>query len=100
MIITEDERMIMDKAEKEVCKEFNVNSYSLIDYDTSNNTSIARMFLFYILHYKYKFSCNKIGDNYNRTNRSVLRNCAKNKVLLRQQGYKTIYENILNRLDE
>lgn len=92
--------MIMDKAEKEVCNEFNVNSYSLIDYDTSNNTSIARMFLFYILHHEYNFSYNKIASNYNRTIRSVFRNCTKNKVLLRLQGYKTIYENILNRLDK
>lgn len=94
----EDDRIIMDKVEKEICNEFNVNSYALVDLDTSNNTSIARMFLFYILHHEYNFSYNKIASNYNRTIRSVFRNCAKNEVLLRQRCYSTIYEDILKRL--
>lgn len=95
---TKDDRMIMDKVEKEICNEFNVNSYALVDLDTTNNTSIARMFLFYILHHEYNFSYNKIASNYNRTIRSVFRNCAKNEVLLRQRCYSTIYEDILKRL--
>jgi chromosomal replication initiation ATPase DnaA len=89
----------MDKVEKAICKYFNVNSMSLVDKDTSNNVSMARSFLFYILNNDYGFSLNKIMDNYCRTQRSVCYNLSKIKCQIKMQKvYRNIYNEIMDML--
>lgn len=94
---TKDDRSIMDKVEKVICKYFNVTSISLVDKDTSNNVSMARGFLFHILHKEYKFSANKIADNYLRKRRGVFLSLSKiNHQIRLQKVYKNIYEELLD----
>lgn len=95
--ITKKERSMMDKVEKAVCKYFNVTSTSIVDKDTSNNVSLARSFLFYILHYDCGFSFSKIEDNYYRRQRSVCYCTSKIKYQVKMQRlYKNIYNELLD----
>lgn len=97
---TENDRIIMDKVEKVICKYFNVTSYSLVDKDTSNNTSLARAFLFYILDDYYDIARPKICDCYMRTKRCLEYSISKMKYQIKMQKvYNNIYKELLDMLD-
>lgn len=98
---TKDDRSIMDKVEKVICKYFNVTPMSLVDKDTSNNVSMARSFLFYILNKDYAFSYGKISQNYLRTYRGVQYTLSKIKCQIKMQKvYRNIYDEIMEMLDK
>ena len=92
--ITQDERKIVDEVENKVCKYFNVPCQSIVNRDMKSQVSLARGYIFYILHVDYKMSINKIANIYVRKKRVVFWNINKIKHLIRIRMYKEIYHNI------
>lgn len=91
---TQEEKNLIDDVEKMVCKYFNVPCQSVVNRDMTSQSSLARGYVFYILHVNYKLSINKIANTYFRTSRTVFWHVNKVKHLLKQRMYKEIYNNI------
>lgn len=100
MIFTSSkDRSIMDKVEKVISRKFHIDSQRFIEKDTSDNVSLARSYLFYILHYDYNFSAAKISDNYFRTIRAVFFSLSKIGYRIKNQRiYKDMYNEIVNNI--
>ena len=92
--LTEQEKVIIDKVEKGVCSFFGVKSQSIVSKDGTSQTTMARGYIFYILHNDYHISISKIANTYFRTPRAVFWHIGKIKYLLKQKMYKEIYSNI------
>ncbi len=92
--ITEDEKDLIDKVEDMVCEYFNVQCQSIINRDMTSQASLARGYIFYILHVNYKLSISKIANTYQRQKRVVFWHINKIKHLLKQRMYKETYYNI------
>lgn len=91
---TEQEKVIIDKVEKDVCSFFGVKSQSIVSKDGTSQPTMARGYIFYILHVDRKISINKIANFYFREKRVVFWNVSKIKFLIKQRIYKDIYEKI------
>lgn len=91
---TEQEKVIIDKVEKDVCSFFGVKPQSIVSKDGTSQPTMARGYIFYILHNDYHISISKIANTYFRTPRAVFWHIGKIKYLLKQKMYKEIYSNI------
>jgi chromosomal replication initiation ATPase DnaA len=91
---TIEEKKQIDEIEKEVCKYFNVDKQSIVNNDRTSQVSMARGFIFYILHKDCGLSISKIANTYFRTSRAVFWHVNKVTFLLKQRMYKEIYSNI------
>ena len=91
---TIEEKNLIDNVEKKVCKYFNVDKQAIVNNDRTSQVSMARGFIFYILHKDYELSINKIANTYFRTSRAVFWHVNKVNFLLKQRMYKEIYSNI------
>ena len=91
---TEEEFKIIERIEKSVCDFFGVNIQSIVNTDRTSQVSMARGYIFYILHNDYEISISKIANTYFRTPRAVFWHIGKIKYLLKQKMYKEIYSNI------
>lgn len=91
---TIEEKNLIDNVEKKVCKYFNVDKQAIVNNDRTSQVSMARGFIFYILHKDYELSINKIANTYFRTSRAVFWHVNKVTFLLNQRMYKEIYSNI------
>ena len=91
---TEEEIKIIERIEKNVCDFFGVSVQSIVNMDRTSNVSMARGFIFYILHHDYKISISKIANTYFRTNRAVFWHIGKIRHLLKQRIHKEIYNSI------
>jgi chromosomal replication initiation ATPase DnaA len=91
---TIEEKNLIDNVEKKVCKYFNVDKQAIVNNDRTSQVSMARGFIFYILHKDYELSINKIANTYFRTSRAVFWHVNKVTFLLKQRMYKEIYNNI------
>ena len=87
----QDEFKIIDNVEKDVCAFFGVNRQAIVNKDRTSQVSMARGYIFYILHNDYKFSMSKIANTYFRTPRAVFWHINKIKHFLKQKMYKEIY---------
>ena len=90
----EEEIKIIERIEKSVCDFFGVSVQSIVNMDRTSNVSMARGFIFYILHNDYKISISKIANTYFRTNRAVFWHIGKIRHLLKQRIHKEIYNSI------
>ena len=91
---TSEEKELIHKVEKEVCAYFLVNPQDIVNNNKTSNVSLARGYIFYILHVDNKISINKIANFYMRQKRVVFWNVSKIKFLIKQRIYKDIYEKI------
>lgn len=91
---TSDEFKIIEKVEKDVCRYFCVDKQNVINKNRTSQVSMARGYIFYILHKEYKLSISKIANTYFRTPRAVFWHVNKIKHFLKQKMYKEIYNNI------
>lgn len=81
--------------ERKICEHFNVTLDLLIGKNCFGKASLARNYLWYILHNDYKMSINTISKEYDRTPRRVKRVVSKTKYLVTTQKlYKEHYEKI------
>ena len=88
---------MLGKIEELVCVSFNVDRCDIYERNSTKNVSNARSMVWYILHYKYKHSCEAIAKHYSRTRRNVCYMVAKTKFLIErdkdiQCKYKKICE--------
>lgn len=91
----EDELKVIANVEDSVCAYFGINADKLPSMAKTLNIAMARSFLFYILHTKYKISINKIANTYFRTPRLVNWQCEKIRYLLKLKNYAKMYSDIL-----
>lgn len=92
--LTEDELKTIEHVEKKVCSFFSVDRHLIARTDKTSQVSMARGYIFYILHNDYKFSISKIANTYFRTPRAVFWHINKIKHFLKQKMYKEIYSSI------
>lgn len=92
--LTTEELNVVDITEKVICKEFNIRNSDFESKNSTANVSLARGFLFYILHKDYKISVGKIAEYYFREPRTIFWNISKIDFLIKQRVYKEIYEKV------
>ena len=81
--------------EDKICEHFNVTLDLLIGKNCFGKASLARNYLWYILHCDYNLSINTISKEYDRTQRRIKRVVSKTKYLVTTQRlYKEHYEKI------
>lgn len=91
---SQEEKKIIDEIEKKVCRYFDVRCQAIVNRDMTSQVSLARGYIFYILHVDHKISINKIANTYFRKKRVVFWNINKIKHLLKIRMYKEMYNNI------
>lgn len=91
---TDEEYKIIERTEKKVCEHFGVHRQSIVNKDGTSIVSMARGYIFYILHKEYGISIAKIANTYFRTSRAVFWHIGKIKCLIKQRIYKEIYNSI------
>jgi chromosomal replication initiation ATPase DnaA len=89
------ERKIIDDLEKSVCKVLNTEPTQIKNKNLKTNVTLARGFIFYILHKRYGFSVSLISKLYKRSIRNVFWHNDKIEHFLKQNSYKEIYNNIM-----
>jgi chromosomal replication initiation ATPase DnaA len=92
---TYTERKIVDDLERCVCSIMSVESEQVKSKNLKTNVTLARGFIFYILHKRYGFSISLISKLYNRSIRNVFWHNDKIEHFLKQNSYKEIYNNII-----
>lgn len=96
--VTNDELKLIDKVEKAVCEYFLVKPQEVVNSNRTAQVSLARGYIFYILHVDYKLSIGKLVSVFFRKKRVINWNVSKIKFLLKQRIYKDIYNNICKSL--
>lgn len=91
---TKEEKVIIEKVESIVCGFFDVKPQMVINTNRTSQVSLARGYIFYILHKNYNISISKIANTYFRTTRAVFWHIEKITYFLNQRMYKEIYDNI------
>jgi hypothetical protein len=92
---TYTERKIVDDLERCVCSIMSVESEQVKSKNLKTNVTLARGFIFYILHKRYGFSVSLISKLYKRSIRNVFWHNDKIEHFLKQNSYKEIYNNIM-----
>ena len=92
--VTQSEKDLIDTIEKKVCDYFSIPCQNIVNRDMTAQVSLARGYIFYILHVNYGLSIGKITNVYLRKKRVVFWHINKIKHLLKQRMYKEIYNNI------
>lgn len=83
---------MVQKIEEKVCNYFGVETELVVGKNNIINASLARGYLWYILHYDCGMSVNAIAKHYQRNLRSVYKLIAKVKYLVATQRlYKEHY---------
>lgn len=91
---TTEEIEVIHQIEKVVCSYLLVDQQEIVNRNKTSQVSLARGYIFYILHVDRKISINKIANFYFREKRVVFWNVSKIKFLIKQRIYKDIYEKI------
>ena len=94
VIITDEEKDLIDNIEKKVCDYFNIRTQDIINKDRTSQKSLARGYIYYILHCEYNMSITKIANTYHITRRAIFWHVSKVRHLLKQRIYKGIYNDI------
>lgn len=83
---------MVQKIEEKICNYFGVDNTLVVGKNHIINASLARGYLWYILHYDCGMSVNAIAKHYQRNSRSVHKLIAKVKYLVAtQKKYKEHY---------
>lgn len=83
---------MVQKIEEKVCNYFGVDNALVVGKNNIIKASLARGYLWYILHYDCCMSVNAIAKHYQRNSRSVHKLIAKVKYLVTTQRlYKEHY---------
>jgi chromosomal replication initiation ATPase DnaA len=86
---------MVQKIEEKICNYFGIDKRLVVGKNNIINASLARGYLWYILHYNCGMSVNAIAKHYQRNPRSVHKLIAKVKYLVTTQKlYKEHYEKI------
>jgi hypothetical protein len=92
------ERRIVDDLERCVCDVLNVEQVQIKNKNYKSDATLARGYVFYILHKNYGFSVSLISKLYKRCKRNIYWHNDKIEHFLKQKHYKEIYNNIIDSL--
>lgn len=97
MELNDKDNKIIDCIENYICELFGVSSEEIYAINATRVASLARAYLFYIIHIDLKYSIKCICDRYGRKKRSVFTAISKIKYLINNQKQFTAqYEEIKN----
>lgn len=86
---------MIENLENTICDLFEIQKQTLCEKNHLKRESLARGYLWYILHYDYKLSNKKIAMHYERNIRTVQKMIAKMKYLIDNlKSYKSEYDKI------
>lgn len=86
---------IVKSIEDKTCLVMGVTNKDIRDKNNKKNDSLARGYVWYILHYDYNLSVSQIAKEYNRSKRAVFYLISKTKYIVDNQStYKKLYEKI------
>lgn len=98
--ITENDKKFVDLVENTVCEYFSVCLSDIASRNHKRDASLARGFIWFILHYEYNLSISKLAKEYIRNRRSITYLIAKIKVSIkRQKMYSEMYLTIKDKLN-
>lgn len=90
----------IDEIESIVCQYFQVREQDVINNSRKKDHTIARYFLWYILHYNLCLSSLTIARVYLINARSVKVGCAKIKMRIKtHKYYKNIYDELMAKIE-
>lgn len=61
----------MDKVIQTICLHFNIDKEIIINKTNKQDISIVRNYVYYILHYDFKYSIGQIAKKFNRCKREI-----------------------------
>lgn len=101
MVLSEQNIRDIEIVEAQVCTFFNIPADALYSVNTSKNESLARAYLFYILHIDLGISIKCIYERYNRQERGVYYAISKIRYSIEHfKSCKKEYDEITNRFNE
>ena len=92
-----EESKIFDKVEKIVCRYFGVGLSKIVSKDKTNKVSMARNYMYYLLHCHFGISIRKISESYFRTERGVKHQISIMRVCIKSNS---AFKEILSKLVE
>lgn len=100
MHITDREKDIFSKIEKEICLYFKIGIGDIVSRNTKNYVVIARNMLYYILHDDLKISIGKIAKRYSRTERGVKAQLSSLRFQIKNNcGYRDMHNSLMERMN-
>lgn len=97
--ITFEESNIFDKVEKIVCRYFGVELGNIVSKNTTNKVSMARNYMYYLLHCHFCISIRKISESYFRTERGVKHQISIMRVCIKSNSaFKEIFSKLVEML--
>lgn len=89
----------VDSVERVVCEQLGVDTKEIVNRRTTSDISLARSFIFYILHVNMKYKVRTICDIYGRKQNGVFKRIAKMRFLIKNyKMYKKMYQDICKEL--
>ena len=99
MVLKEEEIKIFSAVEEKVCEYFGVSVEMVIKKDTTNEVSMVRNMLYYILHHEFGMSVSKIAKRYKRMERGVKAQLAKERFCIENnRAYAQIHGCMIERI--
>ena len=99
MVLTDSDKYKIKYIEKEVCKYFKVDYNEIIKFNSTRDVSIARSFIFYIVHKDLGISLRCMMDVFSRKYRTITTSVAKTKYLIENlSSYNNVYNSIKKKI--
>lgn len=99
--MNKEETKIVEKVETVVCEMFGVSTKDVLNKGHKSEQSIARAFVFYILHEDYNISGNRLAKIYYRNIRGIWAQIAKIKASITKiRMYRDYASSIRNKLKQ
>ena len=101
MELSIEQKNEIEKMEDILCKYFRIEKNDIISDIRAQKNSVARYFLWYILHYELGISFLAIGRLYFRTPRTIKLGCSKMRLRIKtHRHYKSIYAELSEELSD
>lgn len=91
----------MDSTIEQVCDYFNISKERVIEKTNKQDISMIRNYIYYILHYEYKFSIGQIARRFGRCRREINYRVSELKYRIEYFPFNKIeYQDIINYLNK
>lgn len=91
----------MDSTIEQVCDYFNISKERVIEKTNKQDISMIRNYIYYILHYEYKFSIGQIARRFGRCRREINYRVSELKYRIEYFPFnKQEYQDIINHINK
>lgn len=91
----------MDSTIEQVCDYFNISKERVIEKTNKQDISMIRNYIYYILHYEYKFSIGQIARRFGRCRREINYRVSELKYRIEYFPFnKQEYQEIINHINK